>query len=418
MGLGQRAITGVSSLGIVNDRGRFGFGTELPISTIDIAINDPSNVQNESYGITLRNLTVGANNSTKTPPLIFQVTALDTLAIKQNTINYKHEVTGTSTTAINSSYTISYSTNNISYINFMNLTVSGSSAYNLQILNGSTYPAFFGNSAGLGLTGTNSSGNQVFRVGVTTANQNILYRYTNGGSSITSNIFFGTSALGNSSDLGYSFDGTNTTQKGFTFHFSNGTTFLAGAYAVLTNLVTTAGSEKADLSWYWNPGGTTPTLSMVMNDDLQLTGFLYRSASYLRVQTQFDKVANTTLGDVTNLSATVKASGKYIFEAVLFYDADAVGGQKYAIGGTCTATSIIYSIESINNDTNALVITSRQTALAGSSGQSGSTSGICRISGVIVVNAAGTLKVQFAQNAANGTSSILLGSYFKIDRIL
>lgn len=417
MGLGQRAITGVSSLGIVNDRGRFGFGTELPISTIDIAINDPSAVQNETYGITLRNTVVGSNNSTKTPPLIFQVTALDTSVIKQNTTNYKHEVTGITTAAINSNYTISYSINNTSYINFMTMNVTGSSSYNLQFLGSSTYPVYFGNSAGVGFSGTNSNATQVFRVGIASANQSILYRYTNGGSSVISNIFFGTSSSGNSSDLGYSFDGTNTTQKGFTFHFSNGTTFLAGAYAVLTNLVTTAGSEKADLSWYWNPGGTTPTLSMVMNDDLQLTGFLYRSASYLRVQTQFDKVANTTLGDITNLSATVKASGKYIFEAVLFYDADAVGGQKYAIGGTCTATSIIYSIESINNATNALVITSRQTALSGSSGQAGSTAGVCRISGVIVVNAAGTLTVQFAQNAANGTSSILVGSYFKIDRI-
>ena len=121
MGLGQRAITGVSSLGIVNDRGRFGFGTELPISTIDIAINDPSAVQNETYGITLRNTVVGSNNSTKTPPLIFQVTALDTSVIKQNTTNYKHEVTGITTAAINSNYTISYSINNTSYINFMTM---------------------------------------------------------------------------------------------------------------------------------------------------------------------------------------------------------------------------------------------------------------------------------------------------------
>ena len=69
-------------------------------------------------------------------------------------------------------------------------------------------------------------------------------------------------------------------------------------------------------------------------------------------------------------------------------------------------------INSINNGTNAFRINSRQTSLGGSAGEAVGTSYYTEIKGTITVNAAGTLTVQFAQNAANGTSSILVGSSF------
>jgi len=131
------------------------------------------------------------------------------------------------------------------------------------------------------------------------------------------------------------------------------------------------------------------------------------------VSSQFDKV-NATLADVTGLSASVTASKTYRFEALLFVDADATGGGKYAIAGSATATAIKYNIDAINNSTNAFVINSRQTALAGSAGQAGATSLEVVIRGTITVNAAGTLTVQFAQNTANGTSSVLTMSRFVV----
>lgn len=131
-----------------------------------------------------------------------------------------------------------------------------------------------------------------------------------------------------------------------------------------------------------------------------------------RVSTQFDKAANTTLGNITSLTATLVAGKTYEFEANLHVTADAVGGSKFAIGGTATATSIIYQVTMIDNTSSANTITSRQTAIGGSVGQAGTTSGFCTIKGLITVNAAGTLTAQFAQNAATGTSSILVGSTF------
>lgn len=136
----------------------------------------------------------------------------------------------------------------------------------------------------------------------------------------------------------------------------------------------------------------------------------------VKVGTQFDKV-DATLANVTDLTHNVNAGKSYDFEALLHVDASLVGGSKFAIAGTATATSIIYHIDLLDNTTNAHTITSRQTALAGSAGQAGTTAGLCRIIGTIVVNAAGTLTVQMAQNAANGTSSVLVNSSFTVDQL-
>lgn len=130
-----------------------------------------------------------------------------------------------------------------------------------------------------------------------------------------------------------------------------------------------------------------------------------------RVTTQFD-ATTTTLGNVTGLSATLVAGKIYRFEAHLHVDASALGGSKFAIGGTATATSLISETILTDNTTNTVTITARQTVMGTGTGQTGTTQGYCFISGTIVCNAAGTLTVQFSQNAANGTSSVLVGSTF------
>jgi hypothetical protein len=135
-----------------------------------------------------------------------------------------------------------------------------------------------------------------------------------------------------------------------------------------------------------------------------------------RVSTQYD-ATTTTLGNVTGLTSTVTAGSTYSFEAVLHITADATGGIKLAIGGTATATSIIYQINVVANSTSANAVTSRQTALAGAAGVAADTSYYATIKGSIVVNAAGTLTAQAAENAASGTSSVLVGSTFQVTKI-
>lgn len=128
----------------------------------------------------------------------------------------------------------------------------------------------------------------------------------------------------------------------------------------------------------------------------------------------FDSTS-TTLAAVTGLTVNATAAKRYRFWAVLFVTADATGGHKYAVAGTATATAVVYQVNSINNATNAFRINSRQTALGGAGvGEAVGTAYFTRIDGFITVNAAGTLLVQFAQNTATGTSSVLTGSCFGV----
>lgn len=197
------------------------------------------------------------------------------------------------------------------------------------------------------------------------------------------------------------------------FSFSDGVTLPAGTatansapilFTSGTNLTTAeAGAMEYD--------GTSLFFT---NDGAQRQELIQTQQS--RVSSQFDKT-NTTLANVTGLTASVVAGKVYKFEANLYFDADATGGSKFAIAGTATATAIIYHVDEICDATNAFTINSRQTALAGSAGQAGCTAGVTKITGTITVNAGGTLTVQFAQNASNGTSSVLVGSTFKTEQI-
>lgn len=141
-----------------------------------------------------------------------------------------------------------------------------------------------------------------------------------------------------------------------------------------------------------------------------LTGTYIKWGGQSRVSTQFDKTSSTTLGDVTGLTATVAAGRTYSFQAVLYCTCAAAGGAKVAVAGTATATAIRYRAKTF---TGATINTHDQaTALGSAVGASTTAVTVIEMDGTITVNAAGTLTIQFAENAASGTSSVLVGSFF------
>lgn len=148
---------------------------------------------------------------------------------------------------------------------------------------------------------------------------------------------------------------------------------------------------------------------------INAAGWIVNKPGIKRVSSQFDKTSNTTLANITGLSATLIAGITYAFEAVLFTTSNVAGGVKFAISGTATATAIIY--EAVVMDAAVIAAQTRATSLSTAvGGVTAVTAAICRITGTITVNAAGTLTVQFAQNASNGTaSSVLVGSYFIVN---
>jgi hypothetical protein len=140
----------------------------------------------------------------------------------------------------------------------------------------------------------------------------------------------------------------------------------------------------------------------------------FQWAGQARVTADVTFTSTTTLAAVTGLSVNVQAGRTYAFEAELYVTDAAAGGVQAAIAGTATATAIQYTGYTIAD--NAIKGKANATALGTAVGSTltTETAGIvvC-ITGIITVNAAGTLLVQAAQNTSNATATtVKRGSYF------
>lgn len=147
------------------------------------------------------------------------------------------------------------------------------------------------------------------------------------------------------------------------------------------------------------------------------TSAYFRYGGQSRVSSQFDKTSSTALANITGLSVNVAAGRTYEFRATLYTTSAVTGGVKAAIAGTATATAIIYQGKTTNSTT--LGANDRATTLgAAVGGITAVTVALIEITGTITVNAAGTLTVQFAQNASDATaSSVLVGSVFIVNDV-
>lgn len=125
---------------------------------------------------------------------------------------------------------------------------------------------------------------------------------------------------------------------------------------------------------------------------------------------------STTLVDATDLSLSVEANRRYAFRAVLHFNCGATSGARVAVAAP--TGNIIYQVIFSNPTTGAAAAGGRATASGTAVGTSGATGYYVVIEGSISTTAAGTLKVQFAQQTADGTATTLLaGSTFEIQQL-
>ena len=131
---------------------------------------------------------------------------------------------------------------------------------------------------------------------------------------------------------------------------------------------------------------------------------------------QVDAVTTTTLVDLTDLSITIIA-GIYRIACDLYIDASTVGGVKIDMAGTATYTDVI--IEVAGFSTAKLFLAEHFTALGGGGvgGLPGEVNSFVRIFGFIICDGAGTIVPRFAQNVADGTSSVLKLSNIRVEKI-
>jgi hypothetical protein len=136
-----------------------------------------------------------------------------------------------------------------------------------------------------------------------------------------------------------------------------------------------------------------------------------------RVTADVAITSNITLANVAGLSVNVQAGRTYAFEADIIWTDAAAGGIQLAIGGTATATAILYDGWIVDSAANGIKGNAQGAALGAAVANAATTgtAGHAQIRGTITVNAAGTLTVQAAQSVSNATATtIKRGSSFYV----
>jgi hypothetical protein len=119
-----------------------------------------------------------------------------------------------------------------------------------------------------------------------------------------------------------------------------------------------------------------------------------------------------TLVDAVGLSVPLAAATYYHFRAVLWYAVNAANDLKVGRDGTATYTSIIWTMQSIpNGGTNGQWFSLANTSTASTwiaEGQGVAQPALAIVEGDCLVNAGGTLTIQFAENVAGAASTCTL----------
>lgn len=190
----------------------------------------------------------------------------------------------------------------------------------------------------------------------------------------------------------------------------------AGGTIVLTNLGTAPSASITDAGLLFVKDVAAGDANWFVRNE---TGEVAQLGGQIRSLDQDFNATTTTLGTVTgssvygNLSRNVEAGKVYEFEALIMTDDDTTGGGQVAINGTCTATSFLAKY--VRYAPAGVISHGRLTSKGATNGTAAAATLDWLIKGTIVVNAAGTLTIEFAQNAGpNGTSTVKAGSYLNV----
>lgn len=152
----------------------------------------------------------------------------------------------------------------------------------------------------------------------------------------------------------------------------------------------------------------TPTITGGTISGATISGTISSSSKVSSAQVD---ATTTTLANITGLtSITLVAGATYRFEIELAGTCGGTGGWKVAFKYT-TATLTSIEATGLGYTASAVAVQHSTTTTDQTSLLNSNTAFIYgRIIGSMVVNAGGTLAVQFAENSANSTSSIYAGS--------
>ncbi len=155
-----------------------------------------------------------------------------------------------------------------------------------------------------------------------------------------------------------------------------------------------------------------------INANATLSGQPYSVLSYASTAT-LTATSSTTLATATGLtSTTLVAGGTYQISGMLQGTAAASGGIKAALVASSGLTVTSLNVTGINYNGTTINAQTNVTALGSDFSSSSAVYTNLYFSGSFVVNAAGVLNVQAAQNTSNASSTtVVIGSYFNLIRI-
>lgn len=134
------------------------------------------------------------------------------------------------------------------------------------------------------------------------------------------------------------------------------------------------------------------------------------------------KTADTALVDLTGMTITVTAAGVYMFKAAILMSTTTTGGFRTTLDGTATMTSMrVQNVMTFGGAGVAAVVAASTISTLGSGMTIASTgtnaTGLSMFEGSFTVNAAGTVKIQVAQNNAAGVTTFYANSNLWAQRI-
>lgn len=177
--------------------------------------------------------------------------------------------------------------------------------------------------------------------------------------------------------------------------------------AMATGKITTLAASNANNATYTLPP-STGVLAGTTGSNLFVPDLKRSSA-------QVD-ATSTTLANVTGLSFTV-VPGTYSFYGAIDTTCGGTGGVKLAFNYTTTVLSVInanaFAYTATAIAVSKTITTTTQTSIVASN--TAFTNVI--LTGTLIVTTGGTIDLQFAENSANSTSSVLVGSTLQLTRI-
>ena len=181
------------------------------------------------------------------------------------------------------------------------------------------------------------------------------------------------------------------------------------------------------------PGTVTASKAIVVDSNKDITGVRnetitgtltagtfattgINATQTFRCTTQTD-ATTTTLANITGLTGATVVVGTYKFRYVLKTTCGGTGGTKVAFKLTTTVLSAIdYTTKGFT--ASAVAVANGTTATDQASQIASNTAAILvEGEGTFTVSTGGTIDLQFAENSANSTSSVLVGSSFELTRI-